>query len=291
MPVVHRQVVPRGDFVCPRYPHREVVPRGDSVCLWSPVPPREVVARGDSVCLWSTARLSLEGTPCACGPPPGCPQSGLCVSVVHRQVVPRGDSVCLWSTARLSLGGTSCVRGTPTARLSLERTPCACGPRCPHCEVPRRDSVCLWSALGAHVPWRLAALPSYSACCLKKKKKKRAGRWRRERMGSIADSWPLFFSTFQPDPLPRPVPVPAGSPSRGGDVAVYVFVINQPSLPIPFFKFCSCVYFCLFDPYSCISSHNLPTTLHFLTLFFRSYFCLIGPFNYISLYESPSALI
>ena len=25
--------------------------------------------------------------------------------------------------------------------------------------------------------------------------------------------------------------VPAGSPSRGGDVAVYVFVINQPSLP------------------------------------------------------------
>ena len=246
--------------------HRQVVPRGDSVCLWSTArlslggtscvhgtptarlslegtpcacgpryPHREVVARGDSVCLWSTARLSLEGTPCACGPPPGCPQSGLCVSVVHRQVVPRGDSVCLWSTARLSLGGTSCVRGTPTARLSLERTPCACGPRCPHCEVPRRDSVCLWSALGAHVPWRLAALPSYSACCLKKKKKKRAGRWRRERMGSIADSWPLFFSTFQPDPLPRPVPVPAGSPSRGGDVAVYVFVINQPSLPIPFF--------------------------------------------------------
>ena len=29
----------------------------------------------------------------------------------------------------------------------------------------------------------------------------------------------------------------------------------------------------------------LPTTLRFLTLFFRSYFCFIGPFNYISLYE------
>ena len=28
--------------------------------------------------------------------------------------------------------------------------------------------------------------------------------------------------------------VPAGSPSRGGDVAVYVFDINQPSLPTPF---------------------------------------------------------
>ena len=28
--------------------------------------------------------------------------------------------------------------------------------------------------------------------------------------------------------------VPTGSPSRGGDVAVYVFDINQPSLPTPF---------------------------------------------------------
>ena len=27
--------------------------------------------------------------------------------------------------------------------------------------------------------------------------------------------------------------VPAGSPSRGGDVAVYVFDVNQPSLPTP----------------------------------------------------------
>ena len=29
--------------------------------------------------------------------------------------------------------------------------------------------------------------------------------------------------------------VPPGSPSRGGDVAVYVFDINQPNLPTPFF--------------------------------------------------------
>ena len=29
---------------------------------------------------------------------------------------------------------------------------------------------------------------------------------------------------------------PAGSPSRGGDVAVYVFDINQPSLPFPFYS-------------------------------------------------------
>ena len=29
--------------------------------------------------------------------------------------------------------------------------------------------------------------------------------------------------------------LPAGSPSHGGDVADYVFDINQPSLPIPFY--------------------------------------------------------
>ena len=29
---------------------------------------------------------------------------------------------------------------------------------------------------------------------------------------------------------------PAGSPSRGRDVAVYVFDINQPSLPTPFYS-------------------------------------------------------
>ena len=30
--------------------------------------------------------------------------------------------------------------------------------------------------------------------------------------------------------------VPTGSPSRGGDVAVYVFGINQPSMPTPFYS-------------------------------------------------------
>ena len=30
--------------------------------------------------------------------------------------------------------------------------------------------------------------------------------------------------------------VPTGSPSRGGDVAVYVFDVNQPSLPTPFYS-------------------------------------------------------
>ena len=30
--------------------------------------------------------------------------------------------------------------------------------------------------------------------------------------------------------------IPAASPSRGGDVTVYVFQVNQPSLPSPFYS-------------------------------------------------------
>ena len=36
--------------------------------------------------------------------------------------------------------------------------------------------------------------------------------------------------------LSSPPPVPEGSLLRGGDVAVYVLVINQPSLPTPFYS-------------------------------------------------------
>ena len=34
--------------------------------------------------------------------------------------------------------------------------------------------------------------------------------------------------------FPTTVEVPTGFPSRGGDVAVFIFDINQPSLPTPF---------------------------------------------------------
>ena len=36
--------------------------------------------------------------------------------------------------------------------------------------------------------------------------------------------------------------VPVGSPSRGGDVAAYVFNISQPSLPTPFYSVLVTVY-------------------------------------------------
>ena len=80
-------------------------------------------------------------------------------------------------------------------------------------------------------------------------------------------------------------PVPAGTPSRGGDVRVYVLVINQPSLPALLFR--SCVCCCLYSPFNCISFHKCSRQLSaFSLLFFWSYFCLFGPFNYISLYDN-----
>ena len=54
---------------------------------------------------------------------------------------------------------------------------------------------------------------------------------------------------------------PTGSPSRGGDVTVYVLDINQPSSPTPFFLFCSCVCFCLYGPFNCISFHKFSQQL------------------------------
>ena len=50
------------------------------------------------------------------------------------------------------------------------------------------------------------------------------------------------------------------------------------------FLLCFCVCFCFYKLR--FISHILPTTLRFLTVFFRSYFCFSGPFNDISLYES-----
>ena len=73
--------------------------------------------------------------------------------------------------------------------------------------------------------------------------------------------------------------VQAGSPSRGEDVAVYVFDINQPSLPTPF-----CSVLVSVSAFMALStvfhSINSPDDCLFSPLFFRSYFCFIGPFNY-----------
>ena len=61
--------------------------------------------------------------------------------------------------------------------------------------------------------------------------------------------------------------------------------MNQPSLPTPFYPVLVSisVFMALSTVFHSITS---PTTLHFLTLFFRSYLCLIGLFNCMSRYES-----
>ena len=73
----------------------------------------------------------------------------------------------------------------------------------------------------------------------------------------------------------------ASIPSAG-DVAVYVFDINQPSLPTPFNLFLG--LFLSLWPFQ--RYFIPPTILRLLTLSFRSGLCLTGPLNYIFLNES-----
>ena len=78
-----------------------------------------------------------------------------------------------------------------------------------------------------------------------------------------------------------------GSPSRGGDVAVYVFDINQLSLPTPLssvlvsvsvFTSISAVFHFINSPDNSLLSHSCSFGLIPASF--------IGPFNYVSLYES-----
>ena len=78
--------------------------------------------------------------------------------------------------------------------------------------------------------------------------------------------------------------VSTGSPSRGGDVAVYVFGINQPSLPTPFYSVLVSipVFMALSTVFHFINSpDNFPIS-HSV---FPDYFCLIGLFYCTYLYE------
>ena len=77
--------------------------------------------------------------------------------------------------------------------------------------------------------------------------------------------------------------VPAGSPSRGGDAAVYVFDINQPSLPTPFysvlvfisvFMALSTVFHSINSPNYSSLSHSVLPVLLLPYWFFKLYICL-----------------
>ena len=85
--------------------------------------------------------------------------------------------------------------------------------------------------------------------------------------------------------------VPAGSPTRGGDVAVYVFDVNQPSLPTPFHSVLASisVFMALSTVFHSINfPDNSPfsdSVLQVLSLPYWSFQL------HISLGKSPSALI
>ena len=85
--------------------------------------------------------------------------------------------------------------------------------------------------------------------------------------------------------------VPPGSPSRGGDVAVYVFDRNQPSLPTSFYSVLVSisVFMALSTVFHFINSPDNSMLPHsVLPAFFLPYWSFQ---LHISLWKSPSALI
>ena len=85
--------------------------------------------------------------------------------------------------------------------------------------------------------------------------------------------------------------VPAGSPSRGGDAAVYVFDTNQPSLPGPFNSVLvsMSVFIALSTVFHSISSPDNPPLSHsVLPVLFLPYWSFQ---LCVSLGKSPSALM
>ena len=92
--------------------------------------------------------------------------------------------------------------------------------------------------------------------------------------------------------LSRPaVEVPEGSPSRGGDVAVYVLDINQPSLSTPFYSvLVSMSVFMALSPvfHSILSPDNSPLSDSVLPVLFLPYWSFQ---LHICSWKSPSVLI
>ena len=85
--------------------------------------------------------------------------------------------------------------------------------------------------------------------------------------------------------------VPMGSPSCGGDVVVYVFDINQQSLPTPFYSvlLSVSVFMALSTVFHCMNSpDNSPFSHSVLLVLFLPYWSFQ---LCISLWKSPSALI
>ena len=87
---------------------------------------------------------------------------------------------------------------------------------------------------------------------------------------TYSDSPPSSFqrlSSYVPLLLTKavsPTTAPAASPSRGGDVTVYVW--HKLTELAHSFLFCSCVSFCLYGPFNCLSFHKFSRQLSVFSL-------------------------
>ena len=90
-----------------------------------------------------------------------------------------------------------------------------------------------------------------------------------------------------------PASVPAGSPSRGGDVTVYVW--RNPTELAHSFLFCSCVRFCLYGPFNCISFRRFSRQLSVFSLCFcglsSALLVLSTKYLFMKVSHSPDILV
>ena len=79
--------------------------------------------------------------------------------------------------------------------------------------------------------------------------------------------------------------VPIGSPSRGRDVTVYVLnILTDRACPL--FVFCSCVCFCVYGPFKCISFNKFSQEISAFSLCSSGLTLPYWSFQLISLYKS-----
>ena len=87
--------------------------------------------------------------------------------------------------------------------------------------------------------------------------------------------------------------VPTGSPSRGGDVAVYVFDINQPSLPTPFYSalVSVSVFMALSTVFHSINSPNNSPLSHSVLPVFSALLVLSTLYLFMKVSLSPDIIL
>ena len=93
---------------------------------------------------------------------------------------------------------------------------------------------------------------------------------------------------------PLSPPVPTCSPSRGGRVAVCFFDIKPTELAHSFL-FCSCVCFCLYGPFDCISFHKFSQQLPAFSLcsfgLISALLVLSTMYLFLNVYFSPKIIL